>query len=180
MFLRNVEDALTGLLNKRFDIPIIPDFDNGPEPQGEYGVFGITTINQVNRGQRSTWSSSSNVLTERFKIDFRILATVSFYGDGAYQNSFDAYAALMNMDSLNDLYHDSCISIVDATSIRRIPELRDTKYIDRATFDITMLIGFENLTDVDWFNIVGYEASFPPSNIQYQDYVPDWDSNTHN
>lgn len=172
-FLTNIEDALLTYYNNYFDgVPMIPDYDNGPEPVGNYGVVGLTVLNQLNRGSRSTWSSGEETLTERFKQDFRILATITFYGNSCYDNAFDAQSIIKMSEAMDRLYQDNCLSIVDSSDVRRIPELRDTKYIQRASFDLTLLTSYENLSDIDWFNIVGYTGNYPEAGIQYSEYVP--------
>lgn len=171
MFLTNIENALLKLYNGHFTIPIIPDYDNGPEPVGDYGVVGLTVINQLNRGSRSTASSSANTLTERFKQDFRVLATVTFYGNSCYDNAFEAQSIIKMSEALADLFYEDCLTVIDSSDIRRIPELRDTKYIQRASFDLTLMTSYENLSDIDWFNTVGYEANYPQQGIQSDNEV---------
>lgn len=172
-FLTNMENALLMFYNDYFDnVPMIPDYDNGPEPIGDYGVVGITVLNQLNKGSRSTSSKGTGALEESLKQDFRALVTITFYGDSCYDNAFEAQSIIKMSEALDKLYNENYLSIVDSTDVRRIPELRDTKYIQRATFDLTILTAYENLSDIDWFNIVGYQANYPDAGIQYNEYVP--------
>ena len=173
MFMKNIEDVILEELNNRMDIPIILDFQNSPEPDDDYGVFGLTLLNQLNRSVMSTTSQNSNLI-ELLKQDFRVLGTMTFYGNSCYDKAFEAQAIFRRAEVQSSLFLSHCISFIDSTSIRRVPELRDTKYRQRATFDVTLLIAYENREEIDWFNKVGYQANFPNHpDFNYEDYVPE-------
>lgn len=158
-FITNIEDAFLTELNSSLSIPVILDFQGGPEPEGDYGVLGITTFNKLHRDSKNQYPTTDG-FEERLKQDFNILLTASFYGNTCYDNAFEAQAILSYDDVVESFYHNNNISIVDITQLRRVPELRDTGYIQRVTFDIEILIGFESIRDIDWFDTVEYEGEF--------------------
>ncbi len=160
-FVTDFEDALLIALGNHFTIPIILDYQGGSEPEGDYGVIGITTMNKLHRDTKNYFTDTSDgVYKERLKQDFEIVMTFRFYGNSCYDNAFEAQAFLSQRDTQETLYTNNDISIIDVTSIRRIPELRDTGYIQRAMFDINMLIGFVSLSESDYFNTVEYTGEY--------------------
>lgn len=159
MFITDIEDAFLTELNTSLNIPVIIDFQGGPEPEGDYGVLGITTFNKLHRDSNHFYDTTDG-FKERLKQDYNILLTASFYGNSAYDNAFEAQATLSYNDVIERFYTNNNISIVDITQLRRIPELRDTGYIQRATFDIEILIGFESVIDIDWFDTVDWTGEY--------------------
>ena len=157
MFITNIEDALLTVLNNYFTIPVINDYQGGPEPQGDYGVFGITTANKIHRDNDSSYSTVDG-FEERIKQDYEVVTTLRFYGDSCYDNAFEAQAVLQLRSTQEDLHYNNCISVIDVTNVRRMPELRDTDYIQKASFDLNLLIGFEFIRDADYFDTVNYNS----------------------
>lgn len=157
-FVTDIEDSFLTEFNSSLEVPVILDYQGGPEPQGDYGVIGITTFNKLHRDTNNFYKTDTG-FEERLKQDYNILITVSFYGNSAYDNAFEAQAVLSYNDVIESFYTFNNISIVDITQIRRIPELRDTGYIQRTTFDIEILIGFESVKQVDWFDTVEWEGT---------------------
>ncbi|MBG23653.1 MAG: hypothetical protein CMF22_10045 [Idiomarinaceae bacterium] len=159
MFLQNIEDAILVTMNDYFNIPVILEHQGGPEPTGDYGVFGLLTFNKVNRNKYNSYKSGAD-FKERIQQDYYITATLRFYGDSCYDNAFEAQSVLQLKSTQEELYTFNCISILDITNVRRLPELRDTGYIQKASFDINMLVGYEFVRDVDWFDTVSYEGEY--------------------
>jgi len=161
MFTKDIEDAFLSSLNTRFSpIPIILDYQSGPEPTGDYGVLGITTYNKLHLDSNHFYLSGTQV-DEKIKQDFEVVLTVKFYGDSCYDNAFEAQAYLQLRNTQEDFHFNDDISIIDVTSIIRIPELRDTGYVKKASFDINTLVGFELVSaDVDYFDTVEWTGDY--------------------
>lgn len=160
-FVSDMEGAFLTELNTQFTIPVILDYQGGPEPSGNYGVFGITTLNKVNRDNHNFYTDTSDgVFKERMKQDYEILYTLAFYGDDCYDNAMKAQALFSTRDVQSRFHYDHDISIIDVTSLRRIPELRDTGYIQRITFDLNALIGFEFISESDYYDTVEYISTY--------------------
>ena len=160
MFITAIEDAFLTRLNTRFSpTPVIIDYGGGPEPTGDYGVLGITTANKIHRDSHHFYDSGAT-FDEKIKQNYEVVLTVKFYGDTCYDNAFEAQGYLQQRNTQEDFHYNDDISIIDVTNIRRIPELRDTGYIQKASFDINLLIGFEQVqADVDYFDTVIFDSN---------------------
>ena len=161
MFITAIEDAFLTRLNTRFSpTPVIIDYGGGPEPTGDYGVLGITTANKIHRDSHHFYDSGTT-FDEKIKQDYEVVLTVKFYGDTCYDNAFEAQGYLQQRNTQEDFHYNDDISIIDVTNVRRIPELRDTGYVQKASFDINLLIGFEQVqADVDYFDTVEFSGTF--------------------
>lgn len=159
-FVKNILDTFTYNLNLHFtDIPIIKNYQGAPEPKGDYGALGLTTFTKLNRDSSQSYKTDTG-FEERVKQEWNVLLTLDFYGDSCYDNAFEASAWLASRDTQEILQQEGCMSILDVQGIRRIPELRDTGYIERASLDFNILIGHENIREVDWFDTVGYSGEY--------------------
>src|SRR5690606_37698353 len=158
-FVSDFEDAFLIELNNAFPITIILDYQGGREQTREYGVIGITTFNKLHR-DKNHFNKTVDGFEEKLNQDYNILLTVSFYGPNAYDNAFEAQALFSYEDVIEGFYETNNISIVDITQVRRMTDLRDTGYIQRATFDIETLTAFESTLDIDWFDSVRWKGRF--------------------
>lgn len=154
-FVKDIEDALLVLLNSKLNIPVIVDYSNGPEPTGDYGVIGLTVADKINNNS-VTHRITSTGFEERVKQDYLLRFTFRFYGESCYSNAFESQSILASRQVQESLHGDSSISYADITSIRRVPEHRQTGYIQRAVYDIKFLVGYESSRDADWFDSVEY------------------------
>lgn len=159
-FVQNIHDTLIYNLNQKFTtIPIIKNFESAPEPTGDYGVLGITTFTKFSRDSSQSYKTVTG-FEERVKQEWNVLITLDFYGDSCYDNAFTASAWLSSRDTQEILQKEGCLTILDVQGIRRIPELRDTGYIQRTSLDFNVLIAQETITQVDWFDTVTYSGQY--------------------
>ena len=159
-FVSDIDYAFRDFLNANLNIIVKRDFDNGPEPTGDYGVVGITTINKLDRDGHHFFDDPVDGFQETIRQNYDVTLTFSFYGDSCYDNAFESQALLQLRNTQEDFHYNNNISIVDVNSIQRIPELRETVYIQRATFDIICLVGFEYKATSDYFDTVNWTGEY--------------------
>lgn len=158
-FLTDIEDTFLTELNNFLTIPVILDFQSAPEPQGDYGVFGVTTFTKLTRDSSRFYKTDTG-FEESVRQEWNVLVTLSFYGDSCYENAFKVSAWLSSRATQEVLQQEGCMSILDVQGIRRIPELRDTGYVQRVTLDFNVLITQETINEVDWFDTVTYSGEY--------------------
>ena len=157
--VKGIHDTLLFNLNTHFtEIPVIKNYQGYPEPNSDYGVLGVTTFTKLNRDSSQSYKTDTG-FEERVKQEWNVLLTLDFYGDSCYDNAFEASAWLASRDTQEILQQEGCMSIIDVQGIRRIPEMRDTGYIERASLDFNILIGHESIRQVDWFDTVRWEGT---------------------
>jgi len=162
MFITDMEDALYQVVSSNLNIPVIFDYSNGPEPTVDCCVLGMTLLTKLNRDSKYFYSTPTG-FEEQLKQDYEVMFTFRFYGDSCYDNAMKIQAILSMNTTQQNLHYYNDISVVDITQIRRIPELRETQYIQKASFDMNLLIGFDYIQDIDWFNTVSYEGDYKDS-----------------
>lgn len=158
-FLTDVEDSLLTVLNTEMDLDFYPDYSNQMEPSGEYASLGVTLLNKLHRDAHNFYETDEG-FEERLRQDYNILLTLRFYGNSCYENAVEAQARLSMINTIDALHYFDNISIIDVSTIRRIPEIRPDGYVDKASFDLTVLSGFEYIKSVDWFDTVSYSGEY--------------------
>lgn len=161
MVHEDVEDAITKTLNNipDLDILFIPSYDDGPEPTDPYGVVNVSTYRKQHRDTNNFYKTDTG-FEESVQQDFEVLVNISVYGTGAYDNAFKAATWLSYREVKQELSYFKCISLVDIMEIQRVPEIRDTGTIQKALFNLNLLIGYENSREIDWFDTVEYGGDY--------------------
>lgn len=170
-FIDHIQHTLLFNLNSDFDIPIIQNYQSAPEPQGDYAALGVTTVNKLNR-DTSNFYKTDEGFAERVKQEWRVLLSLDFYGNSAYDNAFKASSWLASRTNRETLQQE-CMSVIDVDSVRRIPELRDTGYIQRCSLDFSVLAAQTTTTEVDWFETVRWKGTVL---TQEGNIVKQWES----
>jgi hypothetical protein len=158
-FIRDIEDALLTLLNSELNIPVKIAHDGSPEPVGDYAALSFTAADKIHRNTINSYETTEGFV-ERLKQDFLVRFNLRFYGDSCYNNAFESQAILGTRSIQEELYTFSSLSFIEGTSIQNIPELRETRYIQRALYDFKVLTGFEYTRLTDWFDKVSYEGEY--------------------
>lgn len=158
-FVSGIDYAIRTYLNSVLDIIVIPDYDGGTEPVEDYCVVGITTFNKLNRDSNHFYKTDTG-FEELIRQHYEVVLTASFYGDSCYDNAFKAQALLQLNDTREQLDYTDCISNLNISNVMRIPEIRETDYVQRATFDINILTAFEFVKEIDWFDTVKYSGEY--------------------
>lgn len=158
---KDITNAILTTLNSSLGFLSIPNYDNGPEPVEDYGVVGVATYNKQHLdGNHFYTDPDDDLFKESIIQDYLVRVSCSFYGETAYENAFEAQALLQMTSVQEDLYWNSGISITDVEQIQRIPEPRDTKFIDKAVFDIMSLYRFSYVKEADYFDSVTYDSKY--------------------
>ena len=159
MFFDEMSRNLRIFLNSKLDFLVIEDYGNGDEPTESYATIGVTLARQVGGDHNGTWEDSTG-FKEHLKKDYEVILTMNFYGQGCYSNAHDAINLLGFQSNQDYLFHHHKIAYVDHSPVRRQPDMRETKFVPRASVDITChaAIGAEN--EIDWFNKVSYQGKY--------------------
>lgn len=158
-FIADIEDNLLETLNDELKIPVIAEFEDGPEPKGDYASLRYITSDQLDRSS-SYFNKTESGFTECIRQNFLIRFNLKFFGDSCHENAFISQAILKTNTIQEHLFGISNLSYIESTAMQNIPELRDTGYIQRAIFDVKFLSGFEYTKNIDWFNTVSYEGKY--------------------
>lgn len=159
MFFEDIARNLRIFLNSKLNFLVISDYSNGDEPTESYGTIGVTLARQIERDHNGTWEDSEG-FKEYLKRDYEIILTMNFYGEDCYSNAHDALILFGFQSNQDALFSEYKIAYVDHSQIRRQPDLRSTKFVPRASVDITCYaaIGVTNI--LDWFNKVSYQGKY--------------------
>jgi hypothetical protein len=134
------------------------------EPIGSYCVMTQLSLDRTSYSKTSTLTDEEEQLwiTSTYEVSFR----VSFLGEDAMYLSTDFDIALDNVVHLENLLRNN-ISVMRRGSVKYVPELRDTKWINRYVQEITFAFGAITQQDVDvidsieWTDPIGHTHTIP-------------------
>lgn len=150
----NVQKELLTQLNKNLGPgKFLVDYSSRPEPKDTYGTLGITTVVQQHTSEERFNSEEDDKMSNEVLETFAVLVNVHTYGKEAYPLAEQAMSLFKFRDITDELLKKD-ISIIDAGSVRRIPDKRDTQFISHASFDIRLYTRASYKRYVDWFNTV--------------------------
>lgn len=156
----NAAQSLRIILNSNIDVIVIPDYDANPEPQGTYGTLGVSFFNQISREQNSTDTSPVDALNETLATDYEVTFDVNFYGKDASIKAMDAHSVFGFNSVKGDLHYTYGLGFMRIGNIRRVPELRSSRYVPRYTFDVTFTANHEAIRQIDYFDTVDYQGDY--------------------
>ena len=171
---KNIRDATVKAFELS-DIPINPNNiifsnQNGTEPKGDYCVINILENRQKGRVNESTRTSdgASPEIQQLTSTSFYYAKTqLSFIGNSAYENGLEFESALNNNRQVIEWYQRKSLNPVNKSSVKRLPKLRETDWIESAVIDFDLGYSVQRYQDIDWveyitingetFRIVGEE-----------------------
>lgn len=145
-YYTQLEDALYTVCAKVFDgrlatNKIMFDNSNAPEPDGDFLLIGIRDVRSLSQfSQATTVDEATNTLRHR-KV-YQVLVDFNAYGDDAYDNASRLEAQFETEDLRNTLW-DLGISVKIVGAMQRIPDLRETQYVNRGLIQVRFYFGYE-------------------------------------
>lgn len=152
-------ESLRRFLNQYTTALVIPDYDSNPEPTETYGTVGVSYFSRVGSDQNS-FDPLSTDLQETVRREYEVVFDVNYYGAEAGQKAMEASYAFGFQSQRQELFHHWGLGYVRQGDIRRIPELRQTKFTPRYSFDVTCNIVHEVTHNLDWFDSVEYTGIY--------------------
>lgn len=112
-------DVMEGALYEYPSANVKFSHQNDPTPEGTYLVANIMDMEQIGKTEKST------LMTENEEVEyitrFSILVTFSCEGNQSGDVVYSFYERLMNTDASNEANKLAYLSLMDKTSVRRIP-----------------------------------------------------------
>lgn len=141
-------NVFTELENKLYALvaPIFPDAtivianQDGQEPSGSYGVIDVTSVDQVGREYRPTHSSISGQIVIR--SEYSCITTFRFIGPSAGDLAFN-FSASLDKPTTRELFDKQGIAIMQKGVMRRIPQKRETQWVNYFSMDVTMMFALD-------------------------------------
>lgn len=140
------------------NVETINMYKKGPDVKGDHiGVY-IMNLDEVIKAYQSTLASQiddTNIYDFQLLQDMEAKVRFSFYGDNAATVSSEFCLKLQSITT-QEILQKYRLSVMRKTSASRVPELRDTKYIERWLVDIVFSFGVTDRPTVDIVTEVSY------------------------
>lgn len=126
---------------------IIYSHTNGTEPNKPYVVIQMGSLKQVDRTSYSTFADSQENLT--IINHYEIMAQFSFVGSLAGDMAFDFQNAVSNNVVMWEAFQKFNLAPIRKSTLRRVPALRETKWIEYQNLDVTFSYAVKTTQKVD-------------------------------
>lgn len=162
--IQHIEDSFYQAVTQYVTVPIIIDYQGGPEPTGDYGVISVDILNEERKAESHS-KVTGTTLIETTRETYRGMINIRFYGDSSYENALKVRGAMNSRDRAGWFFSNKQIGIQQAGNLRRSPEIRDTGVIQKAIFPVFFFISYEHENEIDWFDTVGYEGEVTGASV---------------
>lgn len=109
--------------------------NNTTEPDESYVVINILEIRQIGRHSTSSKLDSNNTLSTQ--VSYEVMVQFSFLGSLSPEMSHEFTQRLNNNYLVLDSMKKNKVKMMRKSSVRRIPQLRDTEWVDNFNIDVT-------------------------------------------
>lgn len=127
---------------------IIYSHTSGTEPTTPYVVIQIVKVDQQGRTSYSTFAGE---VDEKLTIvnHYKITAQFSFVGTLAGDMAYDFYNAVNNNVVMWEAFQKYNLAPVEKSTLRRVPALRETKWIEYENLDVVFTYAVKTTQSVD-------------------------------
>lgn len=162
--IQHIEDSFYQAIVNYVTVPVIIDYQGGPEPVGDYGVISVDILNEERKAESHSKVTEATLI-ETTRETYRGMINIRFYGDSSYENALKVRGAMNSRDRAGWFFSNKQIGIQQAGNLRRSPEIRDTGVIQKAIFPVFFFISYEHENEIDWFDTVGYEGEVTGASV---------------
>lgn len=110
------------------------------EPTGDYATVSILSIEQVGRATYDNNKSNADSLLVNSIAPYELTLLVSFIGNTSGDKAFSSHGRVSNSIITKELSQSFNLSVKDKSSVRRVPYLRNTIWVD--VFSYTVVFNF--------------------------------------
>lgn len=164
-----VQRALTTILVRQgFVSPlVIYKYQNAPEPNKAFCAIFILENNEKGRASKSFFledvEGNPDVGRHYAQQHFNATLQLSFVGEGCGDMAYSLKQALRSSILAQEDFLKEGISVLDSTSVRSNPQMRETRWVDGFTMDMTLGYSVQHTEDLNWVEFITVNG------IQYPD-----------
>lgn len=138
------------------DVRAIISHQSGLEPRGDYVAINVIHLNDIGSAWKSSVASSgSDKTTMQIHNGYEALVGFRFHGDGVGLLAQQLDTMIKNSEQTRWLYQLEGLSPLNKTSLRRIPVLKETKWHNAFSLDVTFTYILLTEESVGWVDKVG-------------------------
>lgn len=135
---------------------LIHSHQGGQEPRGTYCAINILSTDRVGSEDESTYASATPVIrsVNHYEVTVRYMFVGKEAGDLAYEfeSSIDNSAARF-------AFGTESLAIMRRGQVNRVPEKRDTTWVDNFTLDVVFSYAVYNTQSIDIIEYVSWNEN---------------------
>ncbi len=136
--------------------PIIYSHQNGSEPSVPYCVIQIVNMRQIGRTQEATRTDEGTPTVKNlwYTAHYEVLAQFTFGGTTAPEMG-EEFLHIVNNNRVGiEEYQKGNLAPLRKTILRRIPQKRDTQWVEFFSTDVTFSYAVQSSQPIDWIESV--------------------------
>lgn len=140
---------------------VIFSHQGGQEPNGTYLAINILKIDKIGMEDESTYASPDPNTTITSKNVYEATVRYMFVGQDSGNLAYDFEASIDN-SAARFAFGGQNLAIMRKSEVRRVPEKRDTTYVDNFTLDVIFSYGTTNVQSIDIIENVDWTGNIIP------------------
>lgn len=138
---------------------LIFSHQGGPEPNGSYVGLNILRTDKIGMEDESTYASPTPTITSRnvYEVTVRYM----FIGKDSGNLAYDFEAAISNPASRFNFGYSN-LAVMRCSEVRRVPEKRDTTWVDFFTLDVVFSYGVTVEQPIEIIETVSWDGTVIP------------------
>lgn len=152
--------ALREVLDELGYVGVVPveSSSKGLEPESTYVLFDIPDLQQVGRGEKSSYLMGDR--KSYVKKGYKAFTQITAVGDDSRGIISSIHSRIPESSKMREIFHKWGFSILNKTSVRRNPQKREGEWVDTYNLGINLTFSYYFKEDSEWFELVtanGYE-----------------------
>lgn len=160
-----IEDGLYDSVRQILDhlgrdgVKIVFANQGGTEPKETYCLLNIIEQSRVGRVQE-TVGSPMHLESENWYTNYYTLSVqVSFIGSQSGDVMFDFADSVFSSRQCIEFWQKRYLGPLTHSSVRRIPQLRDTKWVENYNIDLKLSCAVQSHETIDWIEYFTYSGN---------------------
>lgn len=136
--------------------PVIYSHQNAPEPTSTYVVIQIISLDQRGRVSSAYRTTEGTELVKHleFVANYEVRVQLSFIGSVSADIAYDFDNSILNNVVAREGWQKVNLVPIRKSIVRRIPQLRDTQWVEVQNIDVTFAYAVKTSQPIDWVETV--------------------------
>lgn len=138
------------------DNELIHSHQGGQEPKGSYCVINILNTDRIGMSEQSSYASSSQLV--RSTSHYEVIIRYMFVGKDAGNLAYELETSIEN-PAARFAFGGESLAIMRKGEVKRVPERRDTTWVENFTLDVVFSYAVYNTQSIDTIENVSWNEN---------------------
>lgn len=152
----SVYDCVQGVMTELGypTLKIVYSNQNGLEPTNEYVVISALDIKQLGMKDEASYIDPNSEDILETVSHYTFCLRLSFMGDNSGNIGADFRHQLINNRKYFEIFQENKFGILKRTDLRRVPQLRESGWVESFNMDIDLSFAINTRQSYDWMEFI--------------------------